>query len=141
MAHKDLRLIFGVAALLGIYAIGSFALQTLEPSVKGRQSDARQTLVKRGQELTENCMACHYMDQKANFVGPHLVGLIGRPVADVSDFEYSPAVRKLSGSWTEARLTEFLTAPQRYAPGTKMALQGWAAEDAKAIAAYFESRN
>lgn len=140
MAQQDFRLIFGVTALVGIYAIGGYAFQALTAASPSTGAE-RKALVQRGQELTENCTACHYLDQKANFVGPHLVGLIDRSVADVSDFEYSPAIRQLKGSWTEARLVEFLTAPQRYAPGTKMALQGWSAEDAKAIAAYFESRN
>lgn len=140
MARKEFRLIYGLIAIAGIYVAVNMVHQSLiEDGSSGQAKLSGQ--IARGQQLTENCTACHYLDQKANFVGPHLVGLIGRPVADVSDFEYSPAVRKLSGSWSEARLTEFLTAPQRYAPGTKMALQGWAAEDAKAIAAYFESRN
>ena len=140
MARKDFRLIYGVMAIVGTYVAVNMVHQSVFEAGNSAQAKLSGQIA-RGQQLTENCTACHYLDQKANFVGPHLVGLIGRPVADVSDFEYSPAVRKLGGSWTEARLTEFLSAPQRYAPGTKMALQGWSAEDAKAIAAYFESRN
>lgn len=140
MASKEVRLISGVIALIAIYATGNVLYQSLR-SDDPPANDPQQVLIARGQRLIENCTACHYLDQRANFVGPHLVGVLGREIGTASDFAYSPAIKKLQGSWTSDRLVTFLTAPQKYAPRTKMAVQGWPEADAKAIAAYLESRD
>ena len=140
MASKEVRLISGVIALIAIYASSNVLYQShKENAVKS--NDQMHLLVTKGQRLIDNCTACHYLDQRANFVGPNLVGISGRQIASINDFAYSPAIKKLHGNWTSDRLVTFLTAPQKYAPGTKMAVQGWPEADAKAIAAYLESRD
>lgn len=140
MASQEVRLIPGVIAVIAIYAISNVLYQSYKNDA-AKPDDEQQVLIVKGQRLIENCTACHYLDQRANFVGPHLVGISGRPIATAQDFAYSPALKTLQGSWTPERLASFLTSPQKYAPGTKMAVQGWPEDEAKAIAAYLESRN
>jgi cytochrome c2 len=54
--------------------------------------------------------------------GPSLDGLIGREIATVPGFSYSPALAALGGVWDEARLDAFLRDPQAVVPGTSMVL-------------------
>lgn len=67
------------------------------------------------------CSGCH---QPAFGVpaGPSLVGLMGREIASVPGFSYSPALASLNGAWDETRLNDFLRDPQAFAPGTTMVL-------------------
>ena len=37
--------------------------------------------VTKGEQVFKKCMACHAVNDKTNKVGPHLVGIVGRPVA------------------------------------------------------------
>jgi cytochrome c len=51
-----------------------------------------------------------------------LWGVVGRQVASVDGFDYSPALKALGGSWDRARLDQFLKDPKAMAPGTFMNL-------------------
>ncbi|MFL6672803.1 MAG: c-type cytochrome [Massilia sp.] len=64
------------------------------------------------------CGGCHAID--ANRVGPLHRGVVGRKVASVPNYEYSPALKRLGGTWTRERLDRFLQGPQDLAPGSKM---------------------
>jgi cytochrome c2 len=76
-------------------------------------------------EPAERCVSCHALTpDEPPLVGPTLWQVVGRPVASVPGFEYSAALKALGGVWTRARLDQFLTAPQSFAPGTKMELGG-----------------
>ncbi len=76
-------------------------------------------------EPAERCESCHALTPNdPALVGPTLWQVVGRPVASVPGFEYSAALKALGGTWTRARLDRFLTAPQSFAPGTKMDLGG-----------------
>lgn len=78
---------------------------------------------KKGENVFKKCTACHKIDGQ-NATGPHLNGVVGRPVASVEGFAYSDAVKKLGGDWTPDRLDIWLTNPKAYAPGTKMGFAG-----------------
>jgi len=82
-----------------------------------------------GKKVFKKCKACHVVDEEKNKVGPHLVGIIGRPAAAVEGFKYSAAFKKLDGEWTHARLTEFLRKPRKYVKGTKMSFGGLRKDD------------
>lgn len=140
MVDKEIRLIYGTLALIAGYVGVNVLYRTLAPKLQPPTPEMR-TLVARGQQLAESCAACHYLDQRANFVGPQLVGLVGRPVGDSSKYEYSSALKKIGGTWTPERLSEFLSNPQAFAPGTKMAVKGWSQEDVRAIVAYLQSKD
>src|ERR1700722_12157978 len=60
-----------------------------------------------GKSLYEaKCSACHSVD--ANRTGPLHRGVVGRPVASVPGFTYSPALQRLGGVWTPERLDLWL---------------------------------
>jgi len=77
-----------------------------------------------GEKVFGKCKACHHLDGK-NATGPHLDGVVGRPIATVEGFKYSKAMIAHEGaSWEPATLSEFLTSPKTFAPGTKMSFAG-----------------
>jgi len=77
-----------------------------------------------GALLIGQCRACHPIGDRADGVGPDLRGVVGRRIASVPGYNYSPALKKLSGRWTPERLDDFLYEPPSYAPGTAMETQG-----------------
>mgnify|MGYP001341424510 CR=1 FL=1 len=81
----------------------------------------------KGEKVFRKCKACHVVDAEKNRVGPHLVGIIGRPAAHVEKFKYSKAMQAKAEEglvWDEASIAEFLKAPKKYLKGTKMAFVG-----------------
>jgi cytochrome c len=66
------------------------------------------------------CGGCHSLD--ANRIGPAHRGVVGRKPGSVVGFASSPALKKLGGVWTPARLDAWLQGPQKLAPGSKMFL-------------------
>lgn len=80
---------------------------------------------KQGEQLIGRCMACHSFDKgKPNGVGPNQYNLVGRKVASAEGFNYSDALKSKGGTWGFQELSEFLTSPAKYAPGTRMAFAG-----------------
>jgi cytochrome c len=76
-------------------------------------------------EVFEPCLACHsYRKDEPLQEAPPLWGVVGRPVASVEGFDYSPALKSLPGAWDRARLDRFLTNPKAMVPGTQMKLGG-----------------
>ena len=67
------------------------------------------------------CKACHTLDKGGrNGVGPNLDGMFMRPPASAPGYAYSPAFTKAALRWDDKTLAEFLAAPQKKVPGTKM---------------------
>jgi aldose sugar dehydrogenase len=73
-------------------------------------------------QFTLRCGGCH--DPNRNMIGPDLRQLLGRRIAGAKGYNYSSALRQVTGSWTEERLDEFLADPGAFAPGTTMAIPG-----------------
>jgi len=96
-----------------------------------------------GLKVFNRCKACHVPDQVQNRVGPHLVGIVGRPAASVADFNYSDAMRAKGEEglvWTEENLANYLTAPRAVVPGGTMAFAGLKKPDDIAnVIAYLKS--
>jgi len=84
----------------------------------------------KGKRVFVKCKACHVLDKEKNKVGPHLVGIIGRPVASVEGFKYSKGADSMMAFaeggkvWDEATLTEYLKKPKALVKKTKMAFPG-----------------
>lgn len=91
-----------------------------------------------GRTLYQNkCGGCHSVE--TNRIGPRHRGVVGRRVASVADYDYSPALRRLGGTWTPARLDLWLSDTQKMAPGSKMYLALDDAGQRHLIIAYLES--
>jgi cytochrome c2 len=76
-------------------------------------------------EAFEACTSCHtYEPDEPLQEAPPLWGVVGRRIASVDDFEYSPALKAVEGSWSRAMLDRFLTNPKAMVPGTAMKLGG-----------------
>lgn len=110
------------------------------PARQAAADDVKQ-MMREGRALTRICQTCHHFKREKRKFGPHLVGLIGRPVASADVYEYSDALKALGGVWTEDRLAEFLIDPAAYAPGLEMKFKGYGdPQKARAAAAYIVQR-
>lgn len=92
-----------------------------------------------GEKVFAKCKACHKIDGN-NATGPHLDGVVGRPVASVEGFGYSDGMKAHGGTWTPEELSHFLTNPKADVSGTKMSFAGLPkVTDRANVIAYLES--
>jgi cytochrome c len=80
----------------------------------------------RGEARFQDCAACHKLEAGANNVGPSLNGIFTRKAGELSDFRYSPALKRSGIVWTPETLDAFLTNPQALVPGNRMPYAGMA---------------
>ena len=79
----------------------------------------------KGQQVFNKCMACHNADKGgANQLGPNLWGVLGEPIGQGKGFAFSDALAKKGGTWDWDKLSQWLTSPKAFAPGTKMTFAG-----------------
>ena len=79
----------------------------------------------KGKVLFAQCMACHSVDKtRKSGIGPNLAGVVGRPIASIKGFAYSPALSKKKGIWTASQLDAYLAAPAKAVPGGRMPYPG-----------------
>ena len=79
---------------------------------------------KRGESIAKVCQTCHTFEKGGpNKVGPNLWGVVGRPKVEPG-FNYSAAMKAKGGDWTIPELSDFLTSPRGYIPGTAMSFAG-----------------
>ncbi|TGQ71363.1 MAG: cytochrome c family protein [Mesorhizobium sp.] len=82
-----------------------------------------------GKKVFNRCIACHEAASDRDKVGPHLLGVVGRPAGSAESFlgHYSEAMKSAGAAglvWDEANLTQYLKAPKVKVPGNKMAFGG-----------------
>jgi cytochrome c len=95
-----------------------------------------------GAKVFNKCKACHTVDEEKNKVGPHLVGIIGRPAGSVEGFKYSDAMADSGIVWEDETLTAYLKDPKGYVPGNKMVFVGLKKdEDIADLLAYLHQQN
>jgi cytochrome c len=106
MGYRNIAL--GLAGAAGIAGLAQGSLAQTAPS---------------GQQLfQQRCAMCHASTAAArNTMGPNLAGVAGRK-AGATTFAYSPAMKNAKITWNRATLDQYLAAPARMVPGTKMAV-------------------
>jgi cytochrome c len=80
----------------------------------------------KGAKVFKNCAGCHDPSKGGpNKQGPGLWGVVGRDHASHEGYGYSDGMAALKGKpWTYEALNEFITAPKKVVPDTKMTFGG-----------------
>ena len=124
-----MKVIFGIA---GVASLAVAMAAVAGPSAAQTSSAGERTFVM--------CKGCHTIDKGGrNGIGPNLSGLFGRAAGTAPGYTYSAAMKKSGLTWDEKTLDEFLAAPTKKVPGTKMPIS--VADPAKraALIAYLKS--
>jgi cytochrome c len=99
-----------------LFSVFHFSLPT-----QAEQRDA-------GERAFQKCFSCHSVDaREKGLSGPTLAGVIGRRAAALSDFAYSPAMKKAAAGglvWDEQALDRYLADPLEMIPDTTMSFPG-----------------
>ncbi len=81
-----------------------------------------------GQAVEKKCVSCHTFEAGgANGTGPNQYGIVGRKPGSHAGFAYSTAMLEYGAKnpvWTYDLLDQFIKAPQKDMPGTKMTFVG-----------------
>ncbi|MFW6412976.1 MAG: c-type cytochrome [Oceanicaulis sp.] len=84
--------------------------------------------VSAGERVARRCASCHTFEEGgADGTGPHLWGVMGREVAEVSGFNYSQAMQDYASGgveWLYQNMYDYLESPRQYVPGTAMSFAG-----------------
>ena len=97
----------------------------------------------KGQQVFNKCMACHNADKGgANQLGPNLWDVLGEPIGQGKGFAFSDALSKKGGTWDWDNLSQWLSSPKAFAPGTKMTFAGLGnPEDRANVIAFLNSHS
>ena len=77
-----------------------------------------------GEKVAVACKTCHAFEAGKNMIGPSLHGIQGRAAGTVAGYSYSAANKGSGIVWSDEKLFQYLEAPQRVVPGTKMTYTG-----------------
>jgi len=91
----------------------------------------------RGEARFQECAACHRLEAGVNEVGPSLHGIFMRKAAELTDFRYSPAMKRSGVVWTPETVETYIADPQAMIPANRMPYAGMAnASDRADLIAY-----
>jgi cytochrome c len=130
-----------LAVLLALAACGAPESQSARPAAQPSSGDidvaAMQARIaalpapysegdyEAGRRVFAQCRSCHTLDEGApHRVGPNLHGVFGREIGTAEGFTYSAAVQAADFQWDAAQLDNWLTNPQTFLPGNRMAFAG-----------------
>lgn len=78
-----------------------------------------------GAIVFKKCMACHQVGPNAqNGIAPVLNGVVNRPAGRYPNYNYSSANKNSGLVWDAQTLANYLRAPAKLVPGTKMIFSG-----------------
>lgn len=99
-------------------------------------------LQKGAEVFARECAVCHAVSKGASgMMGPNLSGVIGRKSGTLTGFNYSQAMRDKAIDWQAETITQLITQPQAYMPGTYMPYMGLAdAGDREAVVCYLKQQ-
>ncbi len=94
------------------------------------------------QVLANECGVCHSVSKgMAGMMGPNLSGVVGRKSGSLEGFSYSQAMRSKDVTWQAETISQLITQPQAYVPGTYMPYMGLAsADDRQAVVCYLKEQ-
>jgi cytochrome c len=94
-----------------------------------------------GAQIAKQCEICHNLQEgQGPKVGPNLYSVVDSPVASVTGFNYTAALKAKGGKWTFAALNKWLTNPRADVPGTAMTFAGLSSEKQRAdLIAYLDT--
>jgi cytochrome c len=92
----------------------------------------------RGEQIYQSCQDCHSLDE--NEVGPKHRGVFGRAAGTVPGYNYSAALKNSKIVWSEATLDQWLTDPQAFVPGSRMAFRLTDAKDRADVIEYLKEK-
>lgn len=90
-----------------------------------------------------DCVVCHSLEKGGPFrVAPNLWGIVGDEKArDRGWYNYSPALVKLGGNWSEEDLDLFLSDASAFAPGSTKSIRVSDAEKRAEIIEFLSDLN
>ncbi|PZQ63163.1 MAG: cytochrome C [Sphingomonas taxi] len=93
-----------------------------------------------GAQAFAACRACHTLNKGGrNGIGPNLNGMFTRPSGSLPGFNYSPAMKAAKLKWDDKTLNDYLAAPMKKVPGSRMPISTPDAAKRAAIIAYLKS--
>ena len=94
------------------------------------------------QVFANECGGCHSVSKgMAGMMGPNLSGVVGRKSGSLEGFSYSQAMRSKDVTWQAETISQLITQPQAYVPGTYMPYMGLAsADDRQAVVCYLKEQ-
>lgn len=94
-------------------------------------------------DFNKRCSTCHTTVKGGpNKTGPDLWNIVGRARASHEGFTYSSAMQAKGGNWDYETINEFITKPQGFVKGTKMAFAGLPnAKERADIIAFLRTQN
>lgn len=111
-----------VCSIIIIIASGSSLLQALDAADTSLSSAGDPA---KGKRVFNRCKACHNLTPSARTrLGPNLDKLFGKKAGAEKNYKYSKALTEANIIWTEMSLNEWLTKPNAFLPGNKMAFAG-----------------
>lgn len=99
--------------------------------------------IDRGAKIFKKCASCHNVAKgEGAKVGPSLYQVIGRARGSLPGFAYSETLKTKGGMWDYESISQFITKPKEYLPGTKMAFPGLKKpQDRADVILYLESQS
>jgi cytochrome c len=83
----------------------------------------------KGEKVFNKYTTCHVVEEEKNKIGPHLVGIFGRPTGSIEGFKYSDAMKSSGIVWGDETIAAYLKDPKSYVPRNRLAFAGLRKDD------------